>query len=163
MMGWSFSFARVYDRVFEVLLVAGVVTAWRRLDLGSATGIGFRRHAWARELARGLAIGLAGLAVGIAVAALFGGLVPALRFSPAKTLRKALLGSRAAPRARRWSDSRCLASCSRSRVCGAGRSGYRSAFMPHSSPPSAWGGSSSRSGRRPGGWSAPGGRRWLAA
>src|SRR5207245_11592564 len=92
MMGWSFGFARVYDRVFEVLLVAGGLTAWRRLDLGSATGIGFRRHAWARELARGLAIGLAGLAVGIAVAALFGGLVPALRFSPAKTLRKALLG-----------------------------------------------------------------------
>ena len=96
MMGRSFSFARVYDRVFEVLLVAGVLTAWRRLDLGSATGIGFRRHAWARELARGLAIGLAGLAVGIAVAALFGGLVPALRFSPAKTLRKALLGAGAA-------------------------------------------------------------------
>src|SRR6266403_927706 len=88
MMGWSFSFARVYDRVFEVLLVAGVLTAWRRLDLGSATGIGFRRHAWARELARGLAIGFAGLAVGIAV--------PALRFSPAKTLRKALLGAGAA-------------------------------------------------------------------
>ena len=95
-MGRSFSFARVYDRVFEVLLVAGVLTSWRRLDLGSATGIGFRRHAWARELARGLAIGLAGLAVGIAVAALFGGLVPALRFSPAKTLRKALLGAGAA-------------------------------------------------------------------
>jgi len=95
-MGRSFSFARVYDRVFEVLLVAGVLTAWRRLDLGSATGIGFRRHAWARELARGLAIGLAGLGVGIAVAALFGGLVPALRFSPAKTLRKALLGAGAA-------------------------------------------------------------------
>ena len=96
MMGWSFSFARVYDRVFEVLLVAGVLTAWRRLDLGSATGIGFRRHAWARELARGLAIGFAGLAVGLSVAALFGGLVPALRFSPAKTLRKALLGAGAA-------------------------------------------------------------------
>jgi len=95
-VGRPFTFARVYDRVFEVLLVAGVLTAWRRLDLGSATGIGFRRHAWARELARGLAIGLAGLAVGIAVAALFGGLVPALRFSPAKTLRKALLGAGAA-------------------------------------------------------------------
>ena len=95
-MGRSFNFARVYDRVFEVLLVAGVLTSWRRLDLGSAAGLGFRRHAWARELARGLAIGLAGLAVGIAVAALFGGLVPALRFSPAKTLRKALLGAGAA-------------------------------------------------------------------
>ena len=96
MMGRSFSFARVYDRVFEVLLVAGVLTAWRRLDLGSATGIGFRRHAWARELARGLAIGLAGLAVGLAAAALLGGLVPALRFPPGKTLRKALLGAGAA-------------------------------------------------------------------
>ena len=95
-VGRPFAFARVYDRVFELLLVAGVLTSWRRLDLGSATGIGFRRHAWARELARGLAIGLAGLAVGIAVAALFGGLVPALRFSPAKTLRKALLGAGAA-------------------------------------------------------------------
>src|SRR5207244_1758484 len=91
-MGRSFSFARVYDRVFEVLLVVGVLTSWRRLDLGSATGIGFRRQAWARELARGLAIGLTGLAVGLAVAALFGGLVPALRFPPGKTLRKALLG-----------------------------------------------------------------------
>src|SRR5207237_7986789 len=96
MMGWSFSFARVYDRVFEVLLVAGVLASWRRLDLGSATGIGFRRHAWARELARGLAIGLAGLAVGLAAAALLGGLVPALRFPPGKTLRQALLGAGAA-------------------------------------------------------------------
>ena len=91
-VGRPFTFARVYDRVFEVLLVAGVLTSWRRLDLGSAAGIGFRRHAWARELARGLAIGLAGLAVGLAVAALFGGLIPALRFPPGKTLRKALLG-----------------------------------------------------------------------
>src|SRR5439155_24261766 len=96
MMGWSFSFARVYDRVFEVLLVAGVLTSWRRLDLGSAAGIGFRRHAWARELGRGFAIGLAGLAVGLAVAWLFGGLVPALRFPPGKTLRKALRGAAAA-------------------------------------------------------------------
>src|SRR5438046_443766 len=73
-MGRSFSFARVYDRVFEVLLVAGVLASWRHLDLGSAAGIGFRRHGWARAVARGLAIGLAGLAGGLAVAALFGGL-----------------------------------------------------------------------------------------
>ena len=66
-VGPSFTFARVYDRVFEVLLAVGVLTSWRRLDLGSATGIGFRRQAWARELARGLAIGLAGLAVGLAL------------------------------------------------------------------------------------------------
>ena len=95
-VGRPFTFARVYDRVFEVLLVAGVLASWRRLDLGSATDIGFRRHAWARELARGLAIGLAGLAVGLAAAALLGGLVPALRFPPGKTLRKALLGAGAA-------------------------------------------------------------------
>ncbi len=95
-MGRSFSFARVYDRVFEVLLVAGVLASWRRLDLGSATGIGFRRSAWARELGRGFATGLAGLAVGLALATLLGGLVPTLRFPPGKTLRKALLGAGAA-------------------------------------------------------------------
>ena len=95
-VGRPFSFARVYDRVFEVLLVAGVLASWRRLDLGSATGIGFRRSAWARELGRGFAIGLVGLAVGLALATLLGGLVPALRFPPGKTLRKALLGAGAA-------------------------------------------------------------------
>jgi len=94
--GRPFTFARVYDRVFEVLLVAGVLLAWRRLDLGRAGDIGFRRRAWARELARGLAIGLAGLAVGLALAVLLGGVVPALRFPPGKTLRKALLGLGAA-------------------------------------------------------------------
>jgi membrane protease YdiL (CAAX protease family) len=94
--GRPFTFARVYDRVFEVLLAAGVLLAWRRLDLGRAGDIGFRRRAWARELARGLAIGLAGLAVGLALAALLGGVVPALRFPPGKTLRKALLGLGAA-------------------------------------------------------------------
>src|SRR5438552_4945590 len=95
-MGRSFSFARVYDRVFEVLLVAGVLASWRRLDLGSATGIGFRRSAWAHELGRGFATGLAGLAVGLALATLLGGLGPALRVPPGKTLRKALLGAGAA-------------------------------------------------------------------
>src|SRR5205823_1625195 len=74
LMGRSFSFPRVYDRVFEVLLVAGVLASWRRRDLGSATGIGFRRSAWARDLARGFATGLAGLAVGLALATLLGGL-----------------------------------------------------------------------------------------
>jgi len=95
-VGRPFTFARVYDRVFEVLLAAGLLASWRRLGLGSATGIGFRRHAWARELGRGLAIGLAGLGVGLVVAALFGGVAPALRFPPGKTLRKALLGAGAA-------------------------------------------------------------------
>src|SRR5207247_5214380 len=50
----------------------------------------------ARELGRGFATGLAGLAVGLAVAALLGGVAPALRFPPGKTLRKALLGAGAA-------------------------------------------------------------------
>ena len=95
-MGRPFTFARVYDRVFEVVLVAGLLASWRRLDLGSATSIGFRRHAWARELGRGLAIGLAGLAVGRGLAELFGGVTPARRFSGTKTLRKALLGASAA-------------------------------------------------------------------
>src|SRR5439155_23845824 len=95
-VGRPFTFARVYDRVFEVLLAAGLLAWWRRLDLGSATGIGFRRHGWAREFGRGLAIGLAGLGVGLVVAAFFGGVAPALRFPPGKTLRKALLGAGAA-------------------------------------------------------------------
>ena len=94
--GRPFTFGRVYDRVFEVLLAASVLVAWRRLDLGGAAEIGFRRRGWARELGRGVAIGVTGLAVGLTLAAVFGGIVPALRFPPGKTLRKALLGLGAA-------------------------------------------------------------------
>jgi membrane protease YdiL (CAAX protease family) len=90
--GWSFKFGRVYNRVLEVLLVAGFLARWRRLDLGSARDLGLRRRTWARELGRGLALGLGGLAIGLFAAWLGGGLLPALRFDAAKTLRKALTG-----------------------------------------------------------------------
>ena len=95
-LGHAYSFGRVYDRVFEVLLVVGVVLAWRRLDLGSAGEIGFRRRRWSQDLVLGLGVGAAGLAVGLALCALAGGLVPDLRFPPGKTVRKALLGVGAA-------------------------------------------------------------------
>jgi membrane protease YdiL (CAAX protease family) len=94
--GRPFTFARVYDRVFEVLLVVGVVLAWRRLDLGSAAAIGLRGRGWARELLAGLGAGLVGLAVGLTICALLGGLAPVLRYPPGKTVRKALLGAAAA-------------------------------------------------------------------
>ena len=95
-LGHVYSFGRVYDRVFEVLLVVGVVLAWRRLDLGSAGEIGFRRRRWSQDLLLGLGVGAAGLAVGLALSAVVGGLVPDLRFPPGKTVRKALLGVGAA-------------------------------------------------------------------
>lgn len=94
--GGEFTFARVYDRVLEVLLVMGVAVAWRPLDLGTASELGFRRRAWSRELGRGLGGALVGLAVGFAACALAGALVPALRFPLLKTLWKALLGCGAA-------------------------------------------------------------------
>ena len=94
--GRPFTFTRVYDRVFEVLLVVGLVAAWRRLDLGGAADIGFRRAGWGRQLATGFFVGAAGLVVGLGVAALLGGIVPALRYPAAKTLRKAFLGLGAA-------------------------------------------------------------------
>src|SRR5262249_22499710 len=90
--GGEFTFARVYDRVFEVLLVVGVAVAWRRLDLGTASELGFRRRAWGHELGRGLGAALLGLAVGFGACALAGALVPALRFPLAKTVWKGLLG-----------------------------------------------------------------------
>lgn len=91
-----FTFARVWNRVFEVLLVVGLVLAWRRLDLGGAAELGFRREAWARRLVTGLGVGLAGLAAGLCLVWLGGALVPQLRFDAAKTARKALLGLGAA-------------------------------------------------------------------
>ena len=94
--GGEFTFARVYDRVFEVLLVVGVAVAWRRLDLGTASELGFRRRGWAGELGRGLGGAVLGLAVGFGACALAGALVPALRFSPVKTVWKGLLGCGAA-------------------------------------------------------------------
>jgi membrane protease YdiL (CAAX protease family) len=91
-LGFSFRFSRVYNRVFEVLLVLALVRSWRRLDLGGPTAWGLRQARWPRDLAMGLAIGVAGLGLGLAAAWLGGGLVPDLRFDPAKTVRKAALG-----------------------------------------------------------------------
>lgn len=95
-VGPRFGFGRVYDRVFEVLLLAGLVAAWRPLDLGTPRALGFRREGAAGWLARGLAVGSAGLVVGLAVGWAGGAVVPALRFAGAKTLRKAALGLAAA-------------------------------------------------------------------
>ena len=94
--GWRFAFARVYDRVFELLLVAAVLFAWRRLDLGNARQLGLARPRWAAELGRGLGVGVAGLGVALLVCTVAGALVPELRFAAGKTVYKALLGLAAA-------------------------------------------------------------------
>lgn len=91
--GFDFAFSRVWNRVFQTLLVVGVVVSWRRLDLGRANELGLARPAAARELGAGFAIGLAGMTLGLAACWLGGGLVPQLRFpDPWKTARKALSG-----------------------------------------------------------------------
>jgi membrane protease YdiL (CAAX protease family) len=82
--------------VFEVLLVVGFVLAWRRLDLGGAKVIGLSASHWGSDLVRGVAIGLGGIAVGLALCWAWGALVPGLRYDPGKTLRKAALGALAA-------------------------------------------------------------------
>ena len=94
--GWRLTFARVYDRVFELLLVAAVVIIWRRLDLGTPRQLGLARPRWAVELARGFGAGVAGLALALVVCAVFGAVAPELRFAAAKTLQKAVLGAVAA-------------------------------------------------------------------
>jgi len=91
-----FTLSRVYNRVFEVLLVVGLLLAWRRLELGGARDIGLARHDWAPQLSRGLAIGLIGVGIGLTVCWLCGGLVPDLRYAGLKTVRKVLLGVGAA-------------------------------------------------------------------
>jgi membrane protease YdiL (CAAX protease family) len=95
-LGRPFTFSRVWNRVFEVLLVVGLALAWRRLDLGGPTAMGFRRAGWARDLGRGLGAGTAGLGVGLALCWAGGALRPQLRFEPVKTAQKALLGAGAA-------------------------------------------------------------------
>ena len=95
-LGPRFSFPRVYDRVFEILLLVAMVLAWRRLDLGTAREIGFRRGRAARTLATGVAAGFAGIAAGLALCAVCGALAPALRYPPVKTVRKTFLGLAAA-------------------------------------------------------------------
>jgi membrane protease YdiL (CAAX protease family) len=91
-LGFQFAFGRVYDRVFEVLLVIALVALWRRLDLGDARAIGLRARGWARELGRGVAIGAGGIAVALFVCWLHGALVPSLRYPVEKTVRKVALG-----------------------------------------------------------------------
>jgi uncharacterized protein len=85
-LGLPFKFSRVYDRVFEVLLVLAIVSAWRPLDLGDATEIGLRRRGWARDLGRGLVVGGAGIAVALLVCWLGGAVVPHLRYGLAQTV-----------------------------------------------------------------------------
>src|SRR5439155_1445843 len=71
--GWRLTFARVYDRVFELLLVAAGVIIRRRLDLGTPRQLGLARPRWAVELARGAVptvAGLFGLGLLLAVARL---------------------------------------------------------------------------------------------
>ena len=95
-LGFRFTFGRLFDRVFEVALLLGLVLAWRPLDLGGAKVIGLSGAHRGRDLARGIAIGLAGIAVGLALCWAFGALVPGLRYDAGKTLRKATLGMLAA-------------------------------------------------------------------
>ena len=91
-LGVEFKFSRVYNRVFEVLLVLGIVLGWRRLDLGNATEIGLRHPRWARDLARGLLIGVVGVGAGVLACWLGGAMVPQLRYDVGKTLAKAAAG-----------------------------------------------------------------------
>ncbi len=95
-VGRPYTFARVYNRVFEVLLIVGLVLAWRRLDLGGLGDLGLRRARWLAELGTGLGAGLLGVGVALAVAGALGAVAPALRFAAMKTLGKAALGALAA-------------------------------------------------------------------
>ena len=92
-LGFHFTFRRLFDRVFELWLVTALVLAWRPLDLGGAAAIGLSAPQRARDLARGAAIGLAGIAVGLMLCWAWGALVPGLRFPPGKTVGKAALGA----------------------------------------------------------------------
>jgi membrane protease YdiL (CAAX protease family) len=91
-LGVAFKFSRVYNRVFEVLLVLAIVLGWRRLDLGSATEIGLRRPHWARDLGAGLLVGAVGVIAGVVACWLGGAMIPDLRYEPGKTAMKALGG-----------------------------------------------------------------------
>ncbi len=91
-LGSDFKFSRVYNRVFEVLLIAAILLGWRRLDLGNATQIGLRQRGWARDLARGLLIGITGVGTGVAACWLGEAMVPQLRYEVAKTVGKATAG-----------------------------------------------------------------------
>jgi membrane protease YdiL (CAAX protease family) len=94
--GGSFHFARVYDRVFEILLVGALAVTWRRLDLGGPQAWGLRDRRWPRHLVVGMTAGMLGVAAALGLAWAGGALVPALRFAPLKTVGKAALGMLAA-------------------------------------------------------------------
>lgn len=79
-VGWDVPFGRVYDRVFEVLLVVAGVVAWRRLPRADVRDWGVARDGMGRDLARGVLIGAGGLAAALLFCWLAGGLVPTLRF-----------------------------------------------------------------------------------
>jgi membrane protease YdiL (CAAX protease family) len=79
-IGWENAFSRVYNRVFEVLLVLWLLVRRRQLGLGSAGAIGLRREGWRRDLLAGFAIGLAGLSAALVFCWIYGGLVPGLRY-----------------------------------------------------------------------------------
>jgi len=91
-LGFAFKFSRVYNRVFEILLVLAILLAWRRLDLGYAKQIGLRHPRWARDLGRGLVIGVLGVLAGVVACWLGGAMVPELRYAAAKTVGKAVAG-----------------------------------------------------------------------
>jgi CAAX protease family protein len=91
-VGFPFKFSRVYNRVFEVLLVVAIIAAWRPFDLGDARQIGLRRRGWAHDLGRGLLVGSAGIAVGLFACWLGGALAPRLRYDLAKTVGQAVAG-----------------------------------------------------------------------
>lgn len=92
LLHWHVPLARVFDRVFEILLIVALVVWWRRLDLGSAADIGLRHPSWPRDLGRGLCIGLGGVAMGLLLGWAAGAVVPQLRFAPGKTVWKVALG-----------------------------------------------------------------------
>jgi len=91
-LGFSFKFSRVYNRVFEVLLVAAIVFGWRRLDLGNARQIGLRHPRWARDLGAGLLVGVLGVGAGVLACWLGGAMAPELRYAVPKTIWKAAAG-----------------------------------------------------------------------
>jgi membrane protease YdiL (CAAX protease family) len=95
-LGFDFSFARLWNRVFEVSLALALVLRWRWLGLGGLAGVGLRREGALRPLGLGLVAGLCGVGVGLVLCWLGGALVPELRFEPGKTVWKAALGLGAA-------------------------------------------------------------------
>jgi membrane protease YdiL (CAAX protease family) len=96
-IGWDVTFSRVYNRVFEVLLVVWLVVRRKRLGLGDPVALGWRSATWRQELATGFAIGLAGLAAALVFCWAFGGLALGLRYpDTGKVVVKTLQGLGAA-------------------------------------------------------------------